>query len=164
MLLREEFPKYHTILNIGETETYLSFVESGIIRYYIPKIENDLTFAFAFAGHFASAYDSFLSRSPSLYAGQTLHKTILWRVTYTSLQRIYNTTKIGNTIGRFVSENLYINKFNRELSLLNDTAQQRYQHLLVEQPHLIQHIPLKYIASYIGVTPQALSRIRKRIY
>jgi ribosomal protein L10 len=50
------------------------------------------------------------------------------------------------------------------MSLLTDTAEQRYLNLFEEQPHLIQKVPLKYIASYIGITPQALSRIRRRIY
>ncbi len=163
-LSRQEFPKNHIILKKGQIENYLSFVETGIIRYYIPKLENDLTFAIVFDGNFASAYDSFLTRTPSDYEGQTLIKTILWQLNYIDLQTIYNQTEIGNKIGRFASENLFLKKFRRELSLLNETAEQRYRNLFTEQPHLIQYIPLKYIASYIGVTPQALSRIRKRIY
>lgn len=162
-LSRKEFPKNHIVLKTGQTENYLSFIETGIIRYYIPNIENDLTFAFVFDGYFASAYDSFLTRTPSAYEGQTLKKTTLWQISYADLQTIYNQTEIGNKIGRFASEHLFLKKFKRELSLLNETAEQRYHNLFTEQPQLIQHIPLKYIASYIGVTPQALSRIRKRI-
>ncbi|HEY0749771.1 MAG TPA: hypothetical protein VGD26_01370 [Chitinophagaceae bacterium] len=66
-------------------------------------------------------------------------------------------------IGRKASEDLFLKKSKRELSLLNDTAEERYLKLFSEQLHLIKQIPLKYIASYIGITPQALSRIRKRI-
>ena len=127
-------------------------------------MENDLTFTFAFNNSFVSAYDSFLTRKPSTYHIETLTKTTLWRLKYTDLQTIYRETGIGNLIGRYASEELFIKKSKRELSFLNETAGQRYQNLFIEQPHLIQHIPLKYIASYIGVTPQALSRIRKRIY
>lgn len=162
-LLRQEFPKNHIFLKIGQTEDYLSFVETGIIRYYIPKIENDLTLAFVFDGYFASAYDSFLTRTPSIYESAALIKTTLWRLKHSDLQTIYNETEIGNIIGRFASEDLFLKKFKREISLLNQTAEQRYQNLFTEQPKLIKEIPLKYIASYIGVTPQALSRIRKRI-
>lgn len=163
-LSRVELTKNQTIIKVGEIENYLSFIETGIVRYYIPKIETDLTFAFAFDGYFASAYDSFLTRTPSVYEGQTLIKTTLWRLSYTDLQTIYNETEIGNKIGRVASEDLFLKKFKRELSLLNETAEKRYRNLFTEQPQLIEHIPLKYIASYIGVTPQALSRIRKRIY
>lgn len=79
------------------------------------------------------------------------------------MQEIYKETQIGNTIGRQASEELFLKKSQRELSLLNETAEQRYLKLFSEQPELIKEIPLKYIASYIGITPQALSRIRKRI-
>lgn len=163
-LSQQEFPKNHIILKTEQIEDYLSFVETGIVRYYIPKSENDLTFTFVFDNNFVSGYDSFLTRKPSTYHIETLTKTSLWRLSYTDLQTIYNQTEIGNKIGRFASENLFLKKFNREISLLNETPEQRYHNLFDEQPHLIQHIPLKYIASYIGVTPQALSRIRKCIY
>lgn len=162
-LSQQEFPKNHIVLKTGQIENYLSFVETGIIRYYIPKEENDLTLTFVFDGYFASAYDSFLTRIPTVYQAETLTKTTLWRLQYSDLQTIYNETEIGNLIGRFASEDLFLKKFKRELSLLNRTAEQRYLNLFTEQPKLIKEIPLKYIASYIGVTPQALSRIRKRI-
>ncbi|MCH7407908.1 Crp/Fnr family transcriptional regulator [Belliella sp. DSM 111904] len=163
-LVRKEFPKKHVLLNAGHVENYLSFIETGMVRFYIPKMENSLTFAFVFENNFVSGYDSFLTRKVSDYQIETLSKTTLWRLTYNDLQEIYSETGIGNTIGRYASEDLFLKKSKRELSLLNETAEQRYRNLFVEQPHLLQHIPLKYIASYIGVTPQALSRIRKRIY
>lgn len=162
-LSRKEFPKKHILLETGQVEDYLSFVETGIIRYYLPKLENDLTFNFVFENSFTSGYDSFQTRSPSVYQIQTLTKTILWRITYSDLQTIYSETEVGNLIGRQASEDLYLKKTKRELSLLNESAEQRYLNLFTEQPHLLQQIPLKYIASYIGVTPQALSRIRRRI-
>ncbi len=162
-LTRQEFSKKHKLLHTGETEKYLSFIENGIIRSYIPKEEYDLTFAFAFENHFISAYDSFLTQSPSSYTVETITNTTLWRLTYHDLQTIYAKTKIGNFIGRKASEDLYLKKSKREQSLLNETAEERYLNIFSEQPKLIQHIPLKYIASYIGITPQALSRIRKRI-
>jgi CRP-like cAMP-binding protein len=162
-LTRAEFPKKTLLLKAGQTEKYLSFVEKGLARFYIPKEGNDLTFAFAFNNGFISAYDSFLTQSPSTYYIETLTATILWRLTYHDLQAIYAETTIGNTIGRYAIEELYMENRRRELSLLNDTAEQRYLKLFTEQPQLIREIPLKYIASYIGITPQALSRIRKRI-
>ncbi len=162
-LIRQEFPKKHLLLKVGEIENRLSFVEMGIVRFYIPNEENDLTFAFAFDSGFVSGYDSFLTRKPSTYHIETLTKTILWSLTFDNLQTVYADTDIGNTIGRQASEELFLKKSKRELSLLNETAAQRYLNLFAEQPKLMQEIPLKYIASYIGITPQALSRIRQRI-
>ncbi len=163
-LVREEFPKKALLLQVGQTEKYLSFVERGIIRFYIPKEDQDLTFTFVFNNEFVSAYDSFLTQLPAHYNVEALSDIVLWRLSYKDLQDIYAQTEIGNTIGRHASEQLFMEKSKRELSLLNETAEQRYRNLFTEQPHLIQKIPLKYLASYIGITPQALSRIRKRIY
>ena len=162
-LSKKEFPKKHLILKAGQKENYLSFVENGIIRFYIPKEENDLTFTFIFDNGFVSAYDSFLTKQPSTYNVETLTQTTIWRLSCDDLQSIYKETEIGNTIGRKAAEDLFLKKSKRELSLLTHTAEQRYLNLFTEQPHLLQLIPLKYIASYIGITPQALSRIRKRI-
>ncbi|WP_338792634.1 Crp/Fnr family transcriptional regulator [Bernardetia sp. Wsw4-3y2] len=162
-LIKREFSKKTNLLKVGQIENYLSFIEAGIIRFYIPKETEDFTFGFAFQSNFVSAYDSFITQEVSSYELETLSDTILWSLTYQDLQQIYQQTQIGNKIGRLASEELFLKKSKRELSLLNQSAEQRYLNLFTEQPHLLQFIPLKYIASYIGITPQALSRIRKRI-
>ncbi|MGC6432180.1 MAG: Crp/Fnr family transcriptional regulator [Jejuia sp.] len=155
--------KNTALTKTGAVENYLSFISEGIVRYYIPEIENDLTFGFLFENQFVTAYDSFITQTPSLYQIDTLTHTTLWRISYNDLQEVYKNTKSGNTIGRIMAENMFLIKSKRELSLLNRTAEERYLDLFTERPKLIKEIPLKYIASYIGVTPQALSRIRKRI-
>ena len=164
-LKKRELPKKNTFLSIGEVENNISFIEKGEVRLFIPKEdeEKEITFGFSFQGEFVSAYDSFLTQTPSLYQVETLVDTTLWSISYNDLQEVYKTTKIGNTIGRFISEKLFLLKSKREQSLLNETSEKRYLDLFKDRPNLIKQIPLKYIASYIGVTPQALSRIRKRI-
>ena len=162
-LKQQSYPKGRVILKKGQVEQHLSYVESGILRLYVPEIENDLTFGFVFPGEFVSAYDSFLTQTPCQYEVQSLAATTLWQISYKSLQEVYANTAIGNELGRKNAENLFLIKSKRELSLLSKTAEERYMDLFSERPALIQHIPLKYIASYIGVTPQALSRIRRRI-
>lgn len=163
-LVRQELPKKHLLLKVGQVENYLYYVEKGILRFYIPKEESDLTFDFAFENNFTSGYSSFLTKTPSPFQIETLTAhTVLWRVSYDDLQSIYQNTTVGNKIGRMASEELFLRKTKRELSLLNETAEQRYLNLFSQQPELIKHIPLKHIASFIGITPQALSRIRRRI-
>lgn len=159
----QQFPKKGKILKVGQTENYLSFIERGIVRFYLPNEDSDLTFSFAFGGSFVSAYDSFLTQTPSHYIVEAITPTVLWRLTYDDLQTVYEQSEIGNLIGRKASEELFLKKSQRELSLLNESAEERYLNLFTERPELIRQIPLKFIASYIGITPQALSRIRKRI-
>jgi CRP-like cAMP-binding protein len=164
--LEERTVKKRTkLLHIDEIENHISFISSGIVRFLIPKEEEDkeVTFGFCFDNEFVSAYDSFLTRKPSLYELETLTDVTMWSISYNDLQEVYLNTKIGNTLGRLSSERLFLIKSKREQSLLNETAEERYLNLFKERPNLIKEIPLKYIASYIGVTAQALSRIRKRI-
>ncbi|WP_245701833.1 Crp/Fnr family transcriptional regulator [Roseivirga misakiensis] len=148
---------------VGSIENYLSFISEGIVRFYIPQEENDLTFGFLFENEFVTAYDSFITQAPSHYQIETLTETVLWRISYNDLQEVYDKTESGNFIGRIMAENMFLIKSKRELSLLKKTAEERYLDLFLERPRLLKQIPLRYIASYIGVTPQALSRIRKRI-
>jgi len=164
-LIKRQFKKKALLLETGTIESYLSIIESGVVRFCIPKIEedNDITFGFSFENEFVSAYNSFLTQTPSIYQIQALTKTNVWSISYRDLQEVYNITKVGDRIGRLSAERLLLIKSKRELSLLNDTATQRYLKLFVDRPNVIKDIPLKYIASYIGVTPQALSRIRKQI-
>jgi len=163
-LHKKEFPKKSIITEVGQIENHISFIEKGIVRLLVPsKTEEELTFGFSFENEFISAYDSFLTRTPSIYQVETLTNTSLLSITFSDLQEVYKHTKIGNLIGRLVAERLYWLKSKRTHSLLMDSAEQRYLNLFTERPNLIKEIPLKYIASYIGVTPQSLSRIRKQI-
>ncbi|PCI10375.1 MAG: CarD family transcriptional regulator [Flavobacteriaceae bacterium] len=163
-LHKKRFPKKSILTKIGEVENYISFIEEGVVRLVIPKNDEDeMTFGFSFQNEFISAYDSFLTQTPSIYQVETLTETRLLSISYSDLQKVYEQTQIGNLIGRLVSEGLYLLKSKRTYSLLVDTAEQRYLNLFTERPNLIKEIPLKYIASYIGVTPQSLSRIRKQI-
>jgi CRP-like cAMP-binding protein len=164
-LRRRIIKKKAIFLKLDEIENHISFIESGVVRLYIPKEnpEKEITFGFSFKDQFISAYDSFLTRKPSAYQLQTLSETTILSINYNDLQEVYKTTQIGNLIGRLTAEGLFLIKSKREQNLLNLTAEERYIRLFKERPELLKIIPLKYISSYIGVTAQALSRIRKRI-
>ncbi|MEP5254262.1 MAG: Crp/Fnr family transcriptional regulator [Winogradskyella arenosi] len=164
-LQRRVIKKKTVFLKTDAIENHISFIESGVVRLFIPK-ENpskEITFGFSFKNQFVSAYDSFLTQTPSAYQLQALTDTTLLSMTYDDLQDVYQHTQIGNLIGRLTAERLFLLKSKREQNLLNLTAEERYLKLFKERPELLKVIPLKYISSYIGVTAQALSRIRKRL-
>lgn len=163
-----EIPKKTIILNSGETENYLYFIKEGMIRFFMHKIHpteppKEITFSFIAKNTFYSAYDSFITRSPCQYNIQTLQDTIVYRIHHKDVLDLYENSKVGNYIGRISAEQLYLRKAQREISLLSFSAEERYLNLLKSYPEYILHIPLKYIASYLGITPQALSRIRRQI-
>jgi CRP-like cAMP-binding protein len=164
-LQRRIILKKTIFLKINEIENHISFIESGVVRLFLPKEnpEKETTFGFSFKNQFVSAYDSFLTQKPSLYQLQALTEISILSISYKDLQEVYQTSQIGNLIGRLTAERLFLIKSKREQNLLNLTAEERYLNLFKERPELIKVIPLKYISSYIGVTAQALSRIRKRL-
>jgi CRP-like cAMP-binding protein len=161
-LERRVFDRKQQVIRPGEVENYISFLDQGIVRYYVEEDGKDITFEIAFENTLASVYDSFLTRQPVMFSGEALVPTEFWSITYDDLQAFYANSEIGNRLGRLAAEQLYIRKNRRQMGLLKDTAEQRYLQLLKEHNHFIQLVPLKYLASYIGITPQALSRIRRR--
>lgn len=164
-LQRRVIPKKAIFLKINAIEDHISFIESGVVRLFIPKEnpEKEITFGFSFKDQFVSAYDSFLTQTPSAYQLQALTETKLLSLSYADLQAVYKNTQMGNFVGRLTAERLFLIKSSREQNLLNLTAEERYMKLFKERPELLKVVPLKYISSYIGITPQALSRIRKRL-
>ena len=164
-LQRRVITKKSVFIKVNQIENHISFIESGIVRLFIPKDnpEKEITFGFSFKNQFVSAYDSFLTQSPSNYQLQALTETSVLSISYKDLQSVYKSTQIGNFIGRLTAEDLFLIKSKREQNLLNLNAEQRYLKLFKERPELLKSVPLKYVSSYIGVTAQALSRIRKRL-
>ena len=164
-LHRRIITKKSVFIKVNQIENHISFIESGIVRLFIPSDnpEKEITFGFSFKNQFVSAYDSFLTQSPSNYQLQALTETAMLSISYEDLQSVYKSTQIGNLIGRLTAEDLFLIKSKREQNLLNLNAEQRYLKLFKERPELLKSVPLKYISSYIGVTAQALSRIRKRL-
>ena len=160
--------KHDFLLQEGQVENYLYFIQEGLLRSYTIKERNNIpkefTFNLTFPGWFFSSYESFISREPCSYNTECLTDVKLFRISYENLQRVYRETESGQRIGRIAAEQLFINKSKREISLLSDTVDERYLHLLNHYPNTLMDIPLKHIASYIGVTPQALSKIRKRVF
>jgi CRP-like cAMP-binding protein len=162
-LQRRVFDRKQLVIKAGEIENYISYIDEGIIRYFVQEGDKDITFEIAFEDGLAAVYDSFLTRMPVTFSGEALTPAAFWSISYADLQFFYDNSSVGDRLGRLATERLYIRKNRRQLSLLKDSAEQRYLRLLREYSHFIQFVPLKYLASYIGITPQALSRIRRRV-
>lgn len=158
-----QFSANELILVQGQLENYLSFVDTGVVRYYVVANDKEITFDFAFKDSFYCAYDSFYNRAKTEIYVQALTNCQLYSISYESLQHLYEKCETAKKLGHIATEYLLDKKVKRELDLLTKTPQERYERLLFEQPKYIQQIPLKYLASYIGIVPETLSRIRKRI-
>lgn len=157
------FNRNQIITDFGQVEDYLYFLQEGMVRFIVLKKEEEMTFDFAFEGDFFSAYTSFLTRKPSRSAIITLSEAKCLAISYKKLQKVYARGAEGEKNGRLAAERLFIKKTEREMDLLTLNPEEKYKKLLSEHPHFIRRIPLKYLASYLGMAPETLSRVRRRI-
>ncbi|MCK6615354.1 MAG: Crp/Fnr family transcriptional regulator [Ignavibacteriaceae bacterium] len=159
-----ELKKGEIFINEGERCDYVSFVEEGLLRMYYLKEGKEVSAAFFFSGIYLSVYDSFVTRSPSRVCVDALTDSVLINLDYDSVQTLYRMNPEFEKFGRLIAEAILVSTNKRMMSLMLDDPETRYKNLLKERPKVIQHIPQYMIASYLGVTPEGLSRIKKRIH
>lgn len=137
-------------------------IEEGIIRSYIFDLEgNEVTTAFYSHNMFASDLLSFFKRIPSKENIQALTDCQTWYITYDDMQESFHAIPEFREFGRQNIINQYGILKQRMLSMLQQTAEQRYGDLINSNPEILQYAPLKNIATYLGITDTSLSRIRK---
>jgi CRP-like cAMP-binding protein len=150
------------LLKEGSICSESHFIEEGIIRSYIYDLEgNDITTAFCSKQMYASDLLSFFKRIPSKENIQALTDCETWYITYDDMQESFHTIPEFREFGRLNIINQFGILQQRMLSMLQQTAEQRYGDLVYANPEILQHAPLKYIATYLGITDTSLSRIRK---
>lgn len=159
------FAKNELITRAGEVEHSLYYLSEGIVRffYYNPTTDKETTVDILFADQFFMSYVSFVKTEPSLFSIQALKEVTAYKIGREHLNILVQQQEYLQ-IKADILEHLLIDKMQREAQFLLQSPEEIYLNLLEKDPKLIQNIPLKYIASYIGITPQALSRIRKRIF
>lgn len=136
---------------------------AGSLRSFHLKDGEDITQTFFFAGNYATDYESFLTQRPSAVYIQAMEDTEVIQCHYDDLQKLYAASHTGERLGRLIAENIFLGLSLRNRHFLLDDPETRYLALMKERPKVIAHIPLKHIASYLGIKPESLSRIRARM-
>jgi len=150
------------VLKEGKICNESHFIEKGIVRSYTYDVEgNEVTTAFYAKNNFATDLLSFFRRSPAREHLQAVTDCETWYITYEDMQASFHTIPEFREFGRLNIVNQYSILKERMLSMLQETAEQRYSHLISSSPEIFQDVPLKYIATYLGITDTSLSRIRK---
>jgi CRP-like cAMP-binding protein len=156
--------KNEYILKEGAICNETHFIEDGFMRAYTFDLDgNDVTTAFYSKKMPTSDFYSFFKRVPSQENIQALTDCETWYINYEDMQVNFHTMPEFREYGRINIVNQYSILKQRMLSMLQDTAEQRYANLINSNPEIIQNVPLKYIASYLGITDTSLSRIRKNL-
>jgi CRP-like cAMP-binding protein len=152
------------LMQAGEVAQQCYFVVKGCVRVSILNLEGeDLSCYFATEGMFVSNYESFLTGAPSLYGLQALENCELLAIDRLGLEELYRNTATGERIGRRMAEFFFIDVIQRLTSFYTQTPEERYLAFMAASPQLLNRIPQHYIAAHIGVRPQSLSRIKRRV-
>lgn len=156
------FEKDEVILQEGKICRYLYFIESGLLRYFIWKNGNDVTKFFTEAPYCFTSQVSFTTEKPANESIQAIEKSMVWQVTLQQANELLELRSWNTFIRKLIQEvQFYTEEILQEIQ--TETAEQRYVKMLAQEGDLVQRIPLKYLASYLGIAPQSLSRIRKKI-
>jgi CRP-like cAMP-binding protein len=158
-----EVPRKTHIIREGQTADFVWMVLQGLMRSYYLKDGTEICSSFMQEQHLVVSVNSFYNRKPGYEFIETLEDSVLARIHYDSLQRLYREHLEFNYIVRVLTERYTLLSEERLFLLRKQTAEDRYKHLLEHDNELLQRVPLKYIASYLGMNLETLSRIRKKI-
>jgi CRP-like cAMP-binding protein len=159
---RKVVKKNDYLLKEGETCKDLVFVQKGCLRLYYMKDDMEVSVWFAFQQSSAIEIYSFISENPSNYFLHAIEDSEVLYLTKKELNKLYQYQPKMQEMMRNFWEDVILNLINRFTALQKDSAEKRYLDLL-DNPDYLRTIPQKYLASFIGVTPTSLSRIRKQI-
>lgn len=160
-LIPKSFSKNAIIKKPNEKENYFHFIIKGSAGIFVPGKNIDHCIDLCYENEFLGDYMSLLLNQTNSIFIKSLEKIDLLTISREKLIDLYSNTTIGDRIGRIAAEAMFIQKQIQHIELLTLSAEERYQNLLKRHPNVIQRTPLKYIASYLGITPESFSRIRK---
>lgn len=161
ILSQESFAKKDFLVRQGDTSTKLYFVYSGCVREFFEDANaNEVNTWFGFENSIAISTYSFFSQKPSLTHIQAIEdlKTIV--IKYEDLQRLFDQFHDIERLGRLIVEQYLVQIEEIKVILQTLSARERYEYIITNKPEIIQRIPLKYLASFLGIQLETLSRVR----
>lgn len=161
-LQKVALPKGSFLITEGKICHQVYFLEQGCLRGFYNLDGKEITYWFAFENSFVTSFFSFISRKPGMENIQGIEDCTLWAISYEQLQQLYDQHKDIERLGRIMNERYYVMLEERFVRNHFKEARERYENLLLHSPHILQRVPLGYVASYLGITQETLSRIRNK--
>lgn len=156
----EKFPKHHIIHEAGKICNKIYMITSGIARVFYYKEDKDVTCHFAAEQESITAVDSYIQRKKSKYSIEALEDLEVMVIEYDAMKSLFQKKPTYEHFGRLFLQHAYIDLVERLDDLQLHTAHERYETLLIKKSSLFQRVASKHIASFLGMTPETLSRIR----
>lgn len=165
--LRDSFTKISIsknefLLTQGQVCRHLYFLEKGALRGFYNLDGKEITHWFSFENDFVTSFHSFITHKAAVENIQLLEGSILWAISKETLTNLLNQYHEIERLMRIAYEKYYIRLEERFVNAQFKTASERYENLLLQTPHIIERVPLGYIASYLGISQETLSRIRSK--
>lgn len=160
---KQSFTHRDIIVHEGETNSNLYIITSGVWRAYTFKDGTEVTLWFAIEGEIAFSTWGYVSNTPARLSLEAVTDSEAYCLTKNKLEQLYRSSIQMANLGRKILENFMLEIEVSWLDSYNRPAFERYVMLLQKQPEIIQSVPLKHIASYLGITAQSLSRIRAQL-
>jgi CRP-like cAMP-binding protein len=163
---RIEVPAHTILLREGEVSGKAYFIEKGCVRAWFSSKGKDITFQFFLEEMSVSSAESFKKRVPSIFTLETIEPSVLHWISKEKMDKIMQEIMQVPKLRDQMMDILFDRQWNYAhhfLSFIKYTPEERYIQLVRERPELIQRVAQRYIASYLGITPVSLSRIRSRL-
>lgn len=153
--------RYQYLSIEAEINTNIYFIESGSVRIFIRDKDEERVIRFGYPGNIIVSLDSFLSGKPSDFFIQTLKKTEIRMASKKDFYEFIHSSDENLKFWTLILEDLVLQQMEREKDLLINSPKERYERVLKRSPQLFQEIPNKYIANYLRMSPETLSRLKK---
>lgn len=164
MLHYKKFKRKEHILTEGSVCNFVMFIVSGCIRKYFYSNEGEeRTGQFFFENGWFSDYQSFTTETPSMLNVQALEDCEIYMFYKPDLLKLYDEYPVFERFGRLKAEQVVMAMMKKNENLVSLSYEERYLNLIKERPKVIERVQLKYIASYLNMKPESLSRIRSRL-
>lgn len=159
----ETLKKNELLIREGQVEDRIYYIAEGVTRSYFFENGREISLEFYFTGSFISSYTSFVKQVPSRHTIEAFTPLQMITLHRDGLPELFSKSEKFARLWQKVSEELFIKTSERLRDMLSLSATERYLKLLNAYPKYVQEIPLKYLASYLNITPESLSRIRKSL-
>ncbi len=156
-------PKNEFLLQEGKVCRRLYFIQKGALRGFYNLEGKEITHWFGFENDFVTSFHSFITQEPAVENIQLLEGCVFWVITKDKLTSLFNQFHEIERLVRIAYEKYYIRLEERFVNSHFKTATERYENLLRDHPHIPGRVPLGYIASYLGISQETLSRVRSRL-
>lgn len=152
------------LTSAGDTEQYVYFVLDGVQRaFYQGSDAKETTLVFSYTGSFSGVVDSFLLQQPSRYYLETLTTSHLLRLSFPDFTRLMDSYPTIERWVRLATAQTLAGVLERQIELASFSAEEKFRILLTRSPHVLQLIPHKYLASYLGLDPTTFSKLLKSV-